>query len=215
MAPDFWSGGRETAAFSLREAAQHCCLRASPGGYPPCSPPSPGHLQARQEKGETNLISICVRRWRRAENLDLDPLAHCGHVHNTATPPPAIFQLGLGNILPIDALAMDVRTEEGTRGGEKGKVPVQCSPLPFKAPTQHCPAPGGPLVTHILLLQGSRLQEKWSPQPAGRCLLKEESPAGHKSQGKCCLLLSALLHKTHLPPTPAAGTWINKGKATR
>lgn len=57
--------------------------------HPPCSLPSPGHLQARQEKGETNLINICVRRWRRAENLDLDPLAHCGHVHNTANPPPS------------------------------------------------------------------------------------------------------------------------------
>lgn len=39
-------------------------------------------------------------------------------------PPPPIFQLGLGNILPIDALAMDARTEEGTRGEEKGKAPV-------------------------------------------------------------------------------------------
>lgn len=42
----------------------------------------------------------------------------------TLQSPPAIFQLGLGNILPIDALAMDARTEEGTRSGEKGKVPV-------------------------------------------------------------------------------------------
>ena len=76
------------------------------------------------------------------------------------------------------------------------------------------PAVAGPLAAHELLLQGSRLQKR-SPQPAGRCLLKEETPAGHESPGKCCLLLSALLHKTHFPPTPAAGTWINKAKATR
>lgn len=96
---------------------------------------------------------------------------------------------------------MDMRTEEGSGSGEKSKVPVWCSPITFKAPTWHRPAPGGPLVTHILLLQGSRLQEKRSPQPAGRCLLKEETPAGHESRGKCCLLLSALLHKMCFPPT--------------
>lgn len=110
---------------------------------------------------------------------------------------------------------MDVRTEEGTGRVEKGKVQARCSPGTSKGPTTHGPAPGGPLVTHILLLQGSRLQEKRSPQPAGRCLLKEETPAGHESLGKCCLPLSGWLHKMRFPPTPAAGTWINKGKTTR
>lgn len=88
---------------------------------------------------------------------------------------------------------MDVRTEDSTGGEKKGKVPAQCPPVTFKAPTHHHPTPGGLPVTHILLLWGSRLQEQHS-QPAGRCLLKEQTPAGREPQGNCCLLLSALLH---------------------
>lgn len=88
---------------------------------------------------------------------------------------------------------MDVRTEDSTGGEKKGKVPAQCPPVTFKAPTHHHPAPGGLPVTHILLLWGSRLQEQLS-QPAGKCLLKEQTPAGREPQGNCCLLLSALLH---------------------
>lgn len=131
--------------------------------------------------------------------MDLDPLAHWGCVHSTATPTSST-KLGLGNILPIDALAMDARTEEGTGGGEKGKVPVRCSPVTFKTPTQHCPAPGGPPVTHILLLQGSRLQEKRSPQPAGRCLLKEETPAGPESRGKTPFAALSLVAQNTFSP---------------
>ena len=51
--------------------------------------------------------------------MDLDPLAHWGRVHSTAAPTSST-KLGLGNILPVGALAMDARTEEGTyrRRGE-------------------------------------------------------------------------------------------------
>lgn len=61
-----------------------------------------------------------------------------------------------------------VRTEEGTRGGEKGKVPIQCSPIMCKV-SSVSPQTRGPLVMeetpgpHILLLQHSRLQEKPLP----------------------------------------------------
>lgn len=117
--------------------------------------PRPRHSQATCEpgrkKGETNLIIISVRRWRSRKPGPTPP--HClAPVHSFC-----IFQLGLENMLLADALAL------------KGEVPAWRSPVAFRAPAQHRPAPGGPLVTHILLLQGGRLQEQCWAQPAGRC----------------------------------------------
>lgn len=115
----------------------------------------PRHAQATCEagrkKGETNLIIISVRRWR-SRNPGPTPSRCQAPVHS-----PCIFQLGLENMLPADALA------------SKGEVPARRSPVAFRAPARHRPAPGGPPVTHILLLQGGRLQEQCWAQPAGRC----------------------------------------------
>lgn len=106
---------------------------------------------------------------------------------------PSHLPVRPGEHPPVTAFAMDVRTEDSTGGGKKGKVPAQRPRVAFKTPTQHHPAPGGPPVTHILLLWGSRSQEQLS-QPAGRCSAKEQTPGGREPQGNCCLLLSALLH---------------------
>lgn len=90
--------------------ARDSCPQASPGAACPPASPRATCVQAGSrspgeggEESETNLISICVRQRRGAENLDLDlpPLLSCP----SAAQPPG----SQPHIPPADVLAAKAR----------------------------------------------------------------------------------------------------------
>lgn len=185
-------GGKRSGGISTARAQ---AAAGSPGRV------CPRHLPAGRGKGETNLISVCVGRRRRPAKLDPHPLQHL-----PAWPGERPSQRCARN--GCEDRRRYRRWGEG-QGASAVLTPYTQGPHPASPHSPRTPRYPRPVAS------GSRLQEERSPQPAGRCLLKEETPAGDESQGKCCLPLAALPHKMCFPPTPAAGTWINKGKASR
>lgn len=97
---------------------------------------------------------------------------------------------------------------EGHGVARRWSCPPAAPPAP--GPSPHHPLPEES-VSHILLLRGSRLQGRGLPRRAGRCWRRRPQLAA-RPWGKAVCSSQPCSTKCI---SPAEGTGINKGKATK